>query len=159
MSRRFHALLASIVLFGPTTLLADEPQPKPPAVPLPGPMPQLPPGYRWISPNAGSSSRAEDYEPPAWLKEQLAKTKVPTVKDAQRIAARAVPPTSGIYDAISSSSIVGVFQLGRKVANFGEEGDLVWDVRILRKFAITQELWISSSTGHVRKLLPEATEE
>jgi hypothetical protein len=160
MTRLLASASLAISLIAAVTARADEQDPaKAPAVAPPLPGVALPPGYRWIL-EGGLQAHVEGRDqPPAWLAEKLAKTKVPTVKDARQIAAEKVRPTAHIYDAITMSNVVGIFELGRKVAKFGEEGDLVWVVRFVRKGGVTQELWISSSTGEVRMLLPAKIEE
>src|SRR5262245_32841046 len=160
MTRLLASAGLAISLIAGATANADEQQPaKTPAGVPPLPGVALTPGYEWVL-EGGLQARVEGRDqPPAWLAEQLAKAKVPTVKDVRRIAAEKVQPTAYIYDAITMTNVVGIFKLGRKVAKFGEEGDLVWVVRFVRKGGITQELWISSSTGEVRMLLPAKVEE
>jgi len=159
MNVTLPGFVLGVLLASAGPALADEQQPvKPPAVPpLPGVA--LPPGYVWVL-EGGLQPRVEGRDqPPTWLAEKLAKTKVPTMKEARQIAAEKVRPTAHIYDAITLTSVVGIFELGRKVAKFGEEGDFVWVVRFVRKGGVTQELWISSSTGEVQMLLPAKVEE
>jgi hypothetical protein len=141
--------------------IADEPLPAEKRVTLPAPALPTPPGYRWLRPvGLPPKEGVDESQPPAWLSEQLAKAKVPTLRDAEKVAFKAVPPTSGIYDAVSRNDVVGVLQLGRKVAKFGEQGDLVWVARVTRLGGgVTQELWISSTTGEVRMMLPAKIEE
>ena len=160
MTRHLASASLAISLIAAAAAGADEQVPaKAPAVGPPLPEVALPPGYVWVL-EGGLQARVEGRDqPPKWLAEKLAKTKVPTVREARQISGEKVRPTERIYDAITMTSVVGIFELGRKVAKFGEEGDLIWVVRFIRKGGITQELWISSSTAEVRMLLPAKVEE
>lgn len=51
--------------------------------------------------------------------------------------------------------VVGLVRLGVDVAGFATSGDLVWVVQIEHAArGVTQEVWVSSTTGAVRTMLP-----
>ena len=57
--------------------------------------------------------------------------------------------------AEEGATVVALLRMGRDVPAFASREDLVWVVRIVHSFrGVTQEMWISSTTGAVRTLLP-----
>jgi hypothetical protein len=60
----------------------------------------------------------------------------------------------GGLDARAGSKVTALFLLGQDIADFAKEGDLIWDVKITRGAdRISDELWISSTTGQVKSIL------
>ena len=78
-------------------------------------------------------------------------SQVPSLAEARRIATRFV------LLAEEGPKTVGLIRMGRDVPQFAQRGDLVWVVHISSvtySGAVNQGLWISSSSGEVRVMLP-----
>lgn len=85
---------------------------------------------------------------------KLAKTRVPTHKEAEKIALQAFVSKPGL-DAREAWAVTGLYRLGRDMPDFGSSGDLVWEVRVSRMGGgISGIIWVSSSTGTARILFP-----
>jgi hypothetical protein len=88
------------------------------------------------------------------LLDSLAKSKVPTTEKAEMEAIRFMMASGGLQ-AEETVSVVGLLRIGVDLPTFATSGDLVWIVRISHQFrGVTQEMWISSTTGEVRTMLP-----
>jgi len=86
--------------------------------------------------------------------EALDKSKVPTAEKAEEAALGAKLRGGGVL-AEEGVRVVGLVPLGVDVADFATSGDLVWVVRIEHSVhGVTQEFWVSSTTGAVRAMLP-----
>jgi hypothetical protein len=88
------------------------------------------------------------------LLKKLENSKVPTADKAKKAAVTYKFKSSGIL-AEEAPYVVSLLPLGIDVADFAKRGDLIWVVQF-RIFggAITQEVWVSSSTGEVLAILP-----
>jgi hypothetical protein len=86
--------------------------------------------------------------------EQLEKSKVPTADKAKSAATKYKFQGGGIL-AEEAPHVVSLLPLGIDVPDFGKRDDLIWVVqfRVFRG-AITQEVWVSSSTGAALGILP-----
>jgi hypothetical protein len=84
--------------------------------------------------------------------EALDASRVPGIAEARQAALHFRPPLS----ALEGYQVVGLIRIGREVPKFAKQGDLVWIVNAYQvdQFGVTQELWISSTTGQVRAMLP-----
>lgn len=90
------------------------------------------------------------------LLETLERSKVPTASSAESAALDARLRAGGVR-AEEGARTVGLLRLGVEVANFAAAGDLVWVVRIEHQVrGVTQEFWVSSSSGAIRAMLPRA---
>ena len=88
------------------------------------------------------------------LLEALEKSKVPTAEKAEEAALWAKLKAGGLL-AEEGVRVTGLVRLGVDVAQFATSGDLVWVVQIEHAVrGVTQEVWISSTTGAVRAMLP-----
>jgi len=88
------------------------------------------------------------------LLETLDKSKVPTAEKAEGAALGAKLKAGGLL-AEEGARVVGLVRLGVDVAEFATSGDLVWVVQIEHAVrGVTQEVWVSSTTGAVRAVLP-----
>lgn len=88
------------------------------------------------------------------LLEALDKSKVPTAEKAEEVALGAKLKAGGVL-AEEGVRVVGLVRLGVDVAEFATGGDLVWLVRFEHSVrGVTQEVWVSSTTGAVRATLP-----
>jgi len=86
------------------------------------------------------------------LFKKLAGCKVPTPEAARGIAFRNV----GLQrDAQESIRVAGLIRLGRNVPGFGEKGDFVWIVRFYLSGGISEEIWVSATSGAVISVLSE----
>lgn len=88
------------------------------------------------------------------LLERLDKSRVPTAEKAAGVALGAKLKAGGLL-AEEGPRVVGLVRLGVDVAEFAASGDLVWVVQIEHGVrGVTQEVWVSSTTGAVRAMLP-----
>jgi hypothetical protein len=86
--------------------------------------------------------------------DSLENSQVPTVEKAENEAIRFKLASGGLL-AEESVAVVGLLRIGVELPTFANSGDLVWVVRISHQFrGVTQEMWISSTTGAVRTMLP-----
>jgi hypothetical protein len=86
--------------------------------------------------------------------DSLEDSKVPTVEKAEDEAIRFKLASGGLL-AEEGVAVVGLLRIGVELPTFANSGDLVWVVRISHQFrGVTQEMWISSTTGAVRTMLP-----
>jgi predicted TIM-barrel fold metal-dependent hydrolase len=91
------------------------------------------------------------------LLETLAQSKVPTAAQAEGVALGTKLRSGGVL-AEEGARVVGLLRLGVDVADFAAGGDLVWVVRIEHMTrGVTQEVWVSTTTGAVRTMLPLAS--
>ena len=59
--------------------------------------------------------------------------------------------------AEEGASVVALVRVGVEISGFAQRGDLIWVVRIVHMWhGVTQEMWISSTTGAIRSVLPYA---
>jgi hypothetical protein len=92
-------------------------------------------------------------EAAADVRERLSKNKIGTPKKARGVASDYKSRHGGRL-AEEGLNIVGLVRIGFKVHDFAEKGDFVWIVRFGTGAGVAQELWISSTTGKVRAVLP-----
>jgi hypothetical protein len=86
--------------------------------------------------------------------EKLEQSKVPTPERAKAIAHGHKLKTGGVLGE-EGARVTGLVRLGVDLPDFSKAGDLVWIVRFAHlSRGITQEFWISSTTGEVRASLP-----
>jgi uncharacterized protein (TIGR03067 family) len=85
----------------------------------------------------------------------LDKCKVPTAEKAEK-AATAAKLKAGGLDAQEGTRVIALMRIGVDVPKFADKGDLVWVVRFehVLNASVTQEMWVSSTTGEVRPILP-----
>jgi uncharacterized protein (TIGR03067 family) len=85
----------------------------------------------------------------------LDKSKVPTVEKAEK-AATAAKLRAGGLDAQEGARVIALMRVGVDVPKFADKGDLIWVVRFehVLNLSVTQEMWVSSTTGEVRAILP-----
>ncbi len=92
------------------------------------------------------------------LLEALDMSKVPTAERAEGVALGAKLKAGGVL-AEEGPRVVGLVRLGVDVPAFATRGDLVWVVLIEHAVhGVTQEVWVSSTTGAVRAMLPMRAE-
>jgi hypothetical protein len=86
---------------------------------------------------------------------RLDKSKVPTVAEAEKAATQYKLKADGLL-AEEGSRVTGLVPLGVDVPDFARRGELIWIVqfRMFRHGALTQEVWVSSSTGATRAMFP-----
>ena len=89
------------------------------------------------------------------LRETLSKSRVPNVDAAENAADRHQDDHGGRY-ARGIGGVVALRRLGRDVLDLGSSGDFVWIVQYTNflEGGVTQELWVSASTGEVLAVLP-----
>jgi hypothetical protein len=88
------------------------------------------------------------------LLNKLGKEKVPSPEAAKRVATGYKLKNGGLL-AEEGTKVVGLLRLGVDVPGFARDGDLIWVVRFSHLFrGVTQEMWVSSTTGAVRVMLP-----
>jgi hypothetical protein len=90
-------------------------------------------------------------------REQLERLKTAKVQDVAAARNAAIgfhmKHNDGL-DARDGSRVVALFALSHDVEGFGKEGDLIWNVKILRFDAeVTNEIWINSVTGEGKAML------
>ena len=84
----------------------------------------------------------------------LAGNAVSTPEEAERKALQWKLESGGLL-AEESTRVVGLLRVGVAVPGFAQTGDLVWVVRCFRMLGgVTQEIWVSSTTGGIRAMLP-----
>ncbi|MGH7389611.1 MAG: hypothetical protein ACREM3_09165 [Candidatus Rokuibacteriota bacterium] len=143
----------------------------PALVALPHAVPQAHASDQRVTPTAQRRDELRDANDLLWLLEsdrralgaelrsaleRLDRSSVPTVEKATSAALRFEMAHGGIT-AEEGARVVGLLRIGRDVPSFAGQGDLVWVVRIDHSFSgVTQEMWISSTTGQVRTMLPMA---
>lgn len=92
------------------------------------------------------------------LLETLDTSRVPTGERAEGVALGAKLKAGGVL-AEEGARVVGLVRLGVDVPGFAPRGDLVWVVLIEHAVhGVTQEVWVSSTTGAVRAMLPMRAE-
>jgi hypothetical protein len=88
------------------------------------------------------------------LLDKLGKEKVPNPDAAENVATGYKVKNGGLL-AEEGTKVVGLLRLGADVPEFARGGDLIWVVRFTHVFrGVTQEMWVSSTTGAVRAMLP-----
>ena len=88
---------------------------------------------------------------------RLEKSKVGTVESAKSLALHHKLTAGRGLLAEEGASVVGLLRVGVEVPAFAKRGDLIWVVRIVHMWhGVTQEMWISSTTGAIRSMLPYA---
>jgi hypothetical protein len=108
--------------------------------------------FRWLLDRAKDRDGLDPYYKA--MLEKLEKGKVPTADQANRVALE-YKLRSGGLDAREGSKVIGLLRVGINVADFAESGDLIWVVRFsLLGAGLSQEMWISSTTGAIRTMLP-----
>jgi len=90
------------------------------------------------------------------LQKKLSKSIVPTIDKAQSIALESKLKAAGLL-AEEGALVIALIKIGVEVPEFAHLGDLVWVVHILNYLfggTVTQEMWISSTTGKVKYMIP-----
>ena len=88
------------------------------------------------------------------LLQGLERSRVPTVERAEDAAIRHQLASGGVL-AEEATAVVALLRIGIDVPSFANKGDLVWVILISHTaWGVTQELWISSTTGEIRAMLP-----
>jgi hypothetical protein len=88
---------------------------------------------------------------------RLAKTQVPTIDKAKQVALE-YNRGQGAGEAREQFDVTGLVRSGRNVEGFAQKGDFIWIVRFVipadrgATGGITQQYWISSTTGAVRSV-------
>jgi hypothetical protein len=90
---------------------------------------------------------------PTGMAETLAKSRVPTRIEADRLASAAFFGR-GVRDGRDGIRVTSLFRLGRDIPNFGKGGDLIWEARATRGDTIGLT-WVSTTTGQVQ-IMPSA---
>jgi hypothetical protein len=87
--------------------------------------------------------------------QQLAKTAVPTAKDAESIVLSFLINGGPGLDAREGLEVAGLYAIARDVPGFAKTGDLFWEVR-LGHFGVrvSRVVWVSTSTKSVKTLFP-----
>jgi hypothetical protein len=91
----------------------------------------------------------------------LANTAVPNAEQARKAALAHVNAVQGA-PAEQRAHVVSLVRMGTDIPSFAQKGDFVWIVRLTSLWTpggVTQELWISSTTGAVHAVLPMAAVE
>lgn len=95
----------------------------------------------------------------AKIRKELSRNKVKEPGAAVGVALDYKMRHGGGTLAEEGENVVALIRIGRKVDGFADKGDLIWIVWFGTGGAvipggITQALWISSTTGKVRAVLP-----
>ena len=62
---------------------------------------------------------------------------------------------SGPLDARETLKVVGLLRIGVNIPGFADSGDLIWVIRFeMTSWGVSQEMWICSTTGAIRTMLP-----
>lgn len=88
---------------------------------------------------------------------KLTKSRVPTREGAEKLALEAFLKKPGL-GASEKLKVVGLFFIGRELPDFAKEGDLVWEIRVMR-FGnggdfISGVIWVSATTRMTKVLFP-----
>jgi hypothetical protein len=88
------------------------------------------------------------------LLENLGKSKVPTAEMAKGAAMGYKIKHGGLL-AQEEARIVALVPLGIDIPDFSKSSDLIWIVQFFNNIpkGVTQELWVSSTTGETRAML------
>ena len=148
MTLRRVALLVAFMLAPATT--GAQPAPARPPVPTLRSAHDL----LWLLEVADRRTLAVEFQR---LLETLAQSKVPTAEEAKTVALWTKVRAGGLL-AEEGARVVGLLRLGVDVVDFAASGGLVWVVRIehMRR-GITQEVWVSATSGAVRTMLPRTS--
>ena len=99
--------------------------------------------------NLGSDLRA--------LRERLAGSAVPSIAKAREVALKYKFEKCGGVRAEEGREVAGLLRMGVNLPGVAREGDLVWVVRFSDiRFGVTQEVWVGSSSGGAKCMLPFA---
>jgi hypothetical protein len=120
--------------------------------PAAAPEPKHPEDFRWLLDRAKDRDGLDRFYQA--MLEKLEKSKVPTAEKAKHVAL-GCKLNSGGLDAREEWKVVGLLRIGITVPEFANSGDLIWVVRFsMIGWGVTQEMWISSTTGAIRTMLP-----
>jgi hypothetical protein len=120
--------------------------------PAAAPDPNDPEDFRWLLNRAKDRDGLESVYKA--MLEKLEKSKVPTAEKAKAVALEYRLKSGGL-DAREGEDVVGLLRIGITVPEFADNGDLIWVVRYsMLGWGVTQEMWISSTTGAIRTMLP-----
>ena len=120
--------------------------------PAAAPKPKDHDDFRWLL-NSAKGRDGLDRFYKAML-EKLEKSKVPTAKKAKSVAIEYKLNSGGI-DAREGVKVIGLLRIDITVPDFADSGDLIWVVRFsILGSGVSQEMWISSTTGAIRNMLP-----
>jgi hypothetical protein len=108
--------------------------------------------FRWLLDRAKDRDGLDPFYKA--ILEKLEKSKIPTVDRAKGVAVEYKRKSEGL-DAREGWKVVGLLRIGINVADFADSGDLIWVVRFsLQGAGLSQEMWINSTTGAIRTMLP-----
>jgi hypothetical protein len=108
--------------------------------------------FRWLLDRAKDRDGLDPFYKA--ILEKLEKSKVPTADKARGVAVEYKHKSEGL-DAREGWKVVGLLRIGVPVPDFANAGDLIWVVRFsLQGDGVSQEMWISSTTGAIRTVLP-----
>jgi len=106
----------------------------------------------WLLKAGDPSTNSPGYKD---LVKRLEKGKVPTTRKAEETAIAHKLKHGGLL-AEEGAKVAALLRIAVDVPDFASSGDLIWVVRIshLVRGGVTQEMWISSTTGAIRTMLP-----
>ena len=93
-----------------------------------------------------------------WRQPTLKKLKSAKVGDSKAAhdAAMRYKIEHGGLDARDGSKVAALFKLAQDIPGFAQQGDLVWDIQIIRMAEqVSDEIWISSRTGEGKSILQQ----
>ncbi len=90
----------------------------------------------------------------AYYRDLADKLKHSQVPNAEEATARAI--RAGVdWDARAGWRVNALLRLALADADLGEEGDFVWEVRVVRSTNISGLVWVSTTTGKTKVLYPK----
>jgi hypothetical protein len=108
--------------------------------------------FRWLLNSANGRDGLDRFY--MAMLEKLEKSKVPTARKAKSVAIEHKLNSGGL-DAREGVKVVGLLRIDITVPDFADSGDLIWVVRFsILGSGVSQEMWISSTTGAIRTMLP-----
>ena len=151
--RTCSPIILLMAALGWALAVGEEPREfRPPKAPIWSPALGLGTGRLWTL-DPGDLASTMTSEMKADL-ETLRRSKVPTKREAERMAVAAKREAWGIGD-MEHWGTVSLLKIGINVPDFAARGNLVWVVRFYGMDGETsQEGWISSTTARVRWIFP-----
>jgi hypothetical protein len=123
-----------------------------PQKPVAAPQPKDHDDFRWLLDHATDRAALDPFY--KGILEKLDKSIVPTAVKAEEKALEYKLKSEGL-DAREGWKVIGLLRMGVTVPEFAESGDLIWAVRFsMPSWGLRQEMWISSTTGAIRTMLP-----
>lgn len=84
---------------------------------------------------------------------RLARNQVPTAEAADRLAIGVIIKNPGL-GGNELTRVTGLYKVAGNLGEFAKDGDLVWEVCILRDLGISGVVWVSTTTKSVKVLFP-----